>query len=327
MVMVKGWYQEPSMLYDVTDPVHPRLLCRISNPAHLFTADTFEYLAPRSATETDVMLHSLGSGNESVAGSFPFSAANGAWRTDLSEMAYTVLRSDGIVEVWLYAGQKDAVLFTYQQPQVGCICRFGVPSPALAISADGQYLAAGPGIGAQTLAVYRTADRVRVATLTSSVPFWGRMGHRLFLGGSTSAASWTPEGGLVPLAGSTAWPYLPSPSPDGAEVAYTDYSDAGVEMEPRVYTYSVASKTTRVVIDKMRTQIIFVKDGWAWYLEEAICDPPCPVGTAPTGKVFAMQLSSGTELPVTFAAGANPLLQFGDPDFASFAPGEYWPNS
>jgi hypothetical protein len=162
------------------------------------------------------------------------------------------------------------------------------------------------------------------------VPFWDRIGHRLFLGGSTSAASWTPEGGLVLLAGAAAWPYLPSLSPDGANVAYTDYSDPGVEMEPRVYTYNVSSKTTRVVIDKIRTQIIFVKDGWVWYLQEAICDPASctgPVSTLPTGNVFAMQLSSGTELPVTFAAGANPLLQFGSPDFGSFAPGESWPNS
>ena len=317
------------MLYDVSDPVRPRLLCKISNTsAHLFTADTFEYLSPTSATETDVMLHSLGSGNESVAGRFPFAATSGAWQTDLSEMAYTVLRSDGVVEVWLYAQQKDAVLFTYQQPQVGCICRFGVPSPALAISPDGQYVAGGPGIGAQTLAVYRIADRARVATLTSSAPFWDRMGHRLFLGGaSANAAYWTPERGLAPLAGATAWPYLPSVSPDGADIAYTDYSDPGVEEQPRAFVYDLNSATTLTLTDKMRTEVIFVKNGWAWSLEETICDPACPVSTTPTGNVFAMQLSTRTEVPVTFPGGANPVLQSGGVDFASFAPGEFWPNS
>jgi hypothetical protein len=332
MVLVRGWYMEPWMLYDVSDPTHPRLLCKISDTsAHLFTADTFEYLEPRSATETDVILHSLGSGNESIAGKFPFAESFGAWKADLSEMAYTVSRSDGVVEVWLYAQQKNAVLFTYQQPQVGCICRFGVPSPALAISPDGQYVAAGPGIGAQTLAVYRIADRFRVATLTSSAPFWDRMGHRLFLaGGAANAGSWTPEGGLAPLAGATAWPFLPSVSPDGADVAYTDYSDPGVEVQPRVYVYDVNSATTRTLIDKPRTQDIFVKDGWAWYLEEATCDPASctgPVSTLPTGSVFAMQLSTGTELPVIFAAGANPVAQSTGADFASFAPGDYWPTS
>ncbi len=45
------------VLYDVTDPVRPRLLCKIAyTSAHLFTQDTFEYLKPVSATETDVIL-------------------------------------------------------------------------------------------------------------------------------------------------------------------------------------------------------------------------------------------------------------------------------
>lgn len=330
MVLVKGWYAEPGMLYDVSDAVHPRLLCKIPDTsAHLFTADTFEYLKPVSATETDVMLHSLGSGNESVAGKFPFNASYGAWRTDLSLMSYAV-PANGDMQVWLYAQQRDSLLFTYPIPQVGCICRFGVASPVLAISPDGQYVDAGPGIGAQTLSVYRVADRVRVATLTSSAPFWDRVGHRLFVAGASSnAASWTPEGGLVPLAGATEWPYLPNVSPDGAEIAYTAYSDPGVD-EPRVYFYDVKSATTRIAINKMRTQGIFVKDGWAWYLQEATCDPATctgPVSTLPTGNVFAMQLSTGTELPVVFAAGANPVLQSGGTDFASFAPGEFWPSS
>jgi hypothetical protein len=79
MVLMQGQYEAQQLLYDVSDPVHPRLLCRISSTsAHLFTGDTFEYLKPVSATETDVMLHSLGSGNESVAARFPFYAASGA---------------------------------------------------------------------------------------------------------------------------------------------------------------------------------------------------------------------------------------------------------
>ena len=319
------------MLYDVSDAVHPRLLCRIPYAsAHLFTADTFEYLKPVSATETDVMLHSLGSGNESVAGKFPFNAPSGAWRTDLSVMAYAV-PANADMQVWLYAQQRGSLLFTYPIPQVGCICRFGVPSPVVAISPDGQYVDAGPGIGAQTLSVYRVADGVRVATLTSSAPFWDRVGHRLFVAGASSnPASWTPEGGLVPLAGATEWPYLPNVSPDGAEVAYTAYSDPGAEDQPRVYFFDVKSATTRMAINKMRTQGIFVKDGWAWYLEEATCDPASctgPVSTLPTGNVFAMQLSTGTELPVVFAAGANPVLQSGGTDFGAFAPGEFWPNA
>ena len=328
MVLVRGWYMEPHLLYDVTDPVHPRLLCKISNTsAHLFTGDTFEYLNPVSATETDVMLHSLGSGNESVAGKFPFNLSYGSWLPDMSVAAYTVqVASD--VQVWLYSQQKAAPLFTYQEPQVGCICRFGVPGQVLAVSPDGQYLVAGPGLGLQPLAVFRVSDRTRVASLTATSPFWDRTGHRLFL--ASTASVWTPEAGVASLKGATEWPFLAGESPDASQVAYTAYSDPTSEVQPRVYTYDLRAATTRMLLDKIRTQAVFVKDGWVWYLEEAACDPAIctgPVSTLPTGNLFAMQLSAGTETPIRFAAGENPVTQSGSVDRAAFGASEFWPST
>lgn len=314
------------MLYDVSDPVHPRLLCKISNTsAHLFTGDTFEYLNPVSATETDVMLHSLGSGNESLAGKFPFNLSYGSWLPDLSVAAYTVqVASD--VQVWVYSQQIAAMLFTYQAPQAGCICRFGVPGEVLAVSPDGQYLVAGPGLGSEPLTVYRVSDRTRVATLPESSVFWDRVGHRLFLASTVSI--WTPEAGVVSLKGATAWPFLAGESPDASQVAYTAYSDPTTQLQPRIYTYDLKTGTTRLLLDKIRTQAVFVKDGWVWYLDEAACDPAvcgAPWGTMPTGNVFAMQLSTGIETPLTWAAGENPVTQSGSVDAAAFAPGEFWP--
>lgn len=315
------------MLYDVSDPVHPRLLCKISNTStHLFTGDTFEYLKPVSATETDVMLHSLGSGNESLAGKFPFNLSYGSWLPDLSVAAYTVqVESD--VQVWLYSQQTASQLFTYQAPQFGCICRFGVPGQVLAISPDGQYLVAGPGLGSQPLAVYRVSDRTQVASLTGvSSPFWDRTGHRLFL--ASNASAWTPAGGVVSLKGVTAWPFLAGQSPDGSQIAYTGYSDPTAQMQPRVYLYDLKAATTRMLVDKLRSQVAFVKDGWVWYLAEAACDPAVcnvPFGSEPTGNLFAMQLSTGGETPVAFASGENPVTQSGSVDAAAFAQGEFWP--
>src|SRR5260370_18667163 len=90
MVLMSATWRAIQLLYDVTDPVRPRLLCKISNTStHLFTLDTFEYLKPVSATETDVMLHSLGSGNESHAGKFPFNFTSGSWLADQTLIAYT----------------------------------------------------------------------------------------------------------------------------------------------------------------------------------------------------------------------------------------------
>jgi hypothetical protein len=40
-----------------------------------------------------------------------------------------------------------------------------------------------------------------------------------------------------------------------------------------------------------------------------------------------MQLSTGTEFPVVFTAGENPVMQLGSADAGSFGAGECWPNS
>jgi len=341
MLLMSSRYSSQQVVYDVADPLHARLLCRLTNTsAHLFTGDTFEYLKPVSASETDVMLHSLGSGNESVAGKFPFSATTTSWLPDQSVAAYThTVPADnanlpgGGVDVELYARGLTGHLFTYPIPLTDCICRFGLPPQTLAVSPDGQYVAAGwpIGKGGRPILVYRVSDRTLAITLDSAVSnaFWNRVGHRLFLGRSPADVeqSWTPEAGVVALAGATGWAFLPSQSPDGGQVAYTAY--AGQDL--RTYLYDVKAGSTRMLIDKLRSQALFVKDGWVWYLEEGPCDPMvcgAPWGTQPTGKVFAMQLTTGTETDVGFPAGENPVvLQDGHADWTSFGPGEFWPGT
>ena len=345
MVLTRPLFGSPQMLYDVSDPIHPRLLCTISNTsAHLFTGDTFEWLKPISADETDVVLHSLGSGNDSLAGSFPFNVTSGSWLPDRSVMAYTLpvppdngnLPAGGTA-VYLYTHQQTGPLFTYRNGFGDCLCRFGLPPEVLAISPDGQFIVAGhlAGKGSEPLAVYRVSDRTRVATLDSSVmsAFWDRSGHRLYLDwfGTKATQAWTPETGVSTVPGARAWTYLPGQSPDGGQVAYTAYADPNVTTQPRVYVYDLKSGTTRMLVDKLRTQALFVKDGWVWYLEEAQCDPQvcgAPWGTEPTGKVFAMQLSAGTETEVSFTPGENPIVQGTErPYWPSFAPGEFWPST
>ena len=111
MVMLGG------RIYEVSGPLHPKLLCTIDNTsAHLLTGDTFVYLKPVSPTETDIILHSIGSGNESNAGSFPFNAAYGSWLPEGGLMAYTVdlppdsVNFGGSVQVWLYSQGHNALL-------------------------------------------------------------------------------------------------------------------------------------------------------------------------------------------------------------------------
>jgi hypothetical protein len=85
-----------------------------------------------------------------------------------------------------------------------------------------------------------------------------------------------------------------------------------------------------MLIDQSRSQVVFVKSGWVWYLDEVACDtsspnPGCgPWGSKPGGKVFAMNLTTGTESEVVFPGGDGFQFDFGT---YAFAPGEFWPNS
>ena len=341
MVLIGAKWTSVQLLYDVTDPTRPRLLCKIANTsAHLFTGDTFEYLKPVSANETDVMLHSLGSGNESHAGTFPFYVSSGSWLPDQSVMVYTEPRSpdegfpNGGVTVYLYAHRQNGVLFAYRNGIGDCICRFGLPPEVLAVSPDGQFIAAGhlAGKGSEPIAVYRVSDRALVTALDPGVmwAFWDRTGHRLFLDrfGTDTAQSWTPEAGVSALTGAGAWSFLPGASPEGSQVAYTAYVTPNDQTQPRVYVYDLKTATTRMVVDQLRTKILFVKDGWVWYLDERMCKAgeACgPGATVPSGKVYAMNLSSGAEQDVSWAFGDDPHGQGGDAGWGVFGPGEFWP--
>ncbi len=327
-------------LYEVSDATHPKLLCTISNTsAHLYTADTFTYIR-WSGEGTEVVLHSIGSGNESVISGFtlallrPSWGGFGAFSPDGTVAANAVAGTDGsgnqTIQIWLFSGRSVGELYEFLQPLTDCICRFGIPPPVLAFSADGQYLVSGwpVGKGATPFAVYRVADRVRVASFDPSTSFaaWDWTGHHLYVSGMAGSQSWTPETGAVVLKSATQWPYDAGTSPDGAGVAYTAYVDPADPKTLRVYAYDFAGASSRLLVNRLRSEVVFVKPGWVWYLEEAACDPAAPNcapwGTAPTGRVFAMDLKVGAETPVVFASPQTTS----SPNF-DWGPGEFWPKS
>jgi len=328
------------LLYDVTDPVHPKLLCRISSTSvQIESADSIAYLKPVSATETDVMVRSLQSGGEARAATFPLAPvsspfADPSWRPDGSLLAYSPpldsSRPDSSAEVWLFANQSLQRLTTYPWPLTDCICRFGFPPQENALSPDGQYVVSGwpVGKGASPYQVSRVADRsqVQVFGLDVTEVLWDRTGHRLFLIGQSGVRSWTPEAGINALPNASQWTFIPSLSPDGTEAAYTAYIDQA-QTQPRVFVYDRATSTTRQLSSRPRTQVMFVKSGWVWYLEEATCQadqPQCPPwGSAPTGKVYAQALPNGQETEVVFGSGEAPPAG----NWSAFQPQDLWPRS
>jgi len=320
-----------SAIYDVTDPVHPRLLCRITfTSANLSGSSNFEYLDPRSATDTNIAVKPFAGGTESSAGALPGWVSSAAWLPNGSLGAYTTRVGSypncpsSAVQVWAYRGGSSALLTTYCVGIGDCICRFGLPGPVLAFSPDGQYLVEGllSGKGSTPMGVFRLADHIRVATLpiNTDTAFWDRSTDRLFEVFYDSVEAWTPDGTTRGVAGAANWSYDPNVSPDGAYVAYTTYLDQVDGTQPRVYVYEARTSSTRMLVNQPRSQVIFIKDGWVWYLEEQDCSD-CPNLTQPSDKVFAMNLSTGVEQQVIFAAGEAMTYT------TDLLPGEFWPNS
>ena len=332
MVLV-GW-----ALYEVADPIHPRLLCKIASTAtHLYTADTFAYIR-RSGDGTEVVLHSIGSGNESVTAGWPLKMLVtpfgnvAAWTVDGNRAATAVEGKNDAgnqtIQIWLFDETnqpKKTMLYEFLYPLTDCVCRFGLPEPVLAFSPDGEYLVSGwpIGKGFGPLRVYRVADRTLVATVDTGEPtgLWSRTGHRLYVTARTGIPrTWTPEDGIATLDGASAWMHLPGLSPDGSQVVYTAFADLDANTIVRSYVYDISAHKTRLVTDRPRSEVVFVKNGWVWYRDEQPCTS-CPGPTGPTDRVFAMDFATGAESAVVFAPGESPAeLQTG------WAAAQFWPN-
>jgi hypothetical protein len=330
VLLGSGGVYGQSAIYDVTDPVHPQMVCRIlRTSANLSNSSNFEHLDPRSATETDIAIKWFADGTETPGGKLPGWITEAAWTPSGTVGAFTVRLDSygscpaGGVQVWTYNQGSSELLTTYCIGIAGCPCRFGFPAPALAFSPDGQFLVAGwpIGKGSEQMAVYRVADRIRLATLPvdSYTAFWDSNSPILYVIGTNSVQVWSPDVPLLAMPGAAGWSVHPNLSPNGDYVVYTAFADQAQMTQPRVYLYGTRTSSTKMLVDQPRSQVVFVKDGWVWYLEERPCST-CPNNTEPTGKVFAMDIASGVEQQVVFATGdamtsATDLL-----------PGEFWPN-
>jgi Tol biopolymer transport system component len=327
----------PALIYDVSDPLHPYLLCSLQNTvAHLFTGDTFAYLRPAGASQTQVVLRSIGSGNESVVTALPFQSPSIWWTPQGGLAAYTVFSSQpdanhpaGTTQVWVFSQGKSQLLFAYGNGIGDCICRYGLPPPVLAISPDGQYLVAGrlAGKGSDPMAVYRISDHARVLTADQNVEnaIWDRSGHKLYLIGFPAAGmhAWTPEAGVTSMGGPE-WSRLASLSPDGSTAVFTSFTDANAQIGLHVSAYDIKSGTTTLLSTSPRSQVLFVRDGWVWYLEEQACTD-CLGGSQPTGRVFAKQMPSGPEQVVSFSVGDDPIGEGGTFGALTLESPEFWP--
>ena len=314
-----------TILYDVGDPLHPHAVCKISNTrAHIVTGTAFEYLVPRPDGTTDVVLHALGSNNESVAATFKADIYHGvggwynpiAWGPSLSAMAYladggTDAQGFGVTDVWLATTTGRFKIYSYSVPGRDAFGRPGFAPVTLGFSPDGDYLAAGWTVATSPVRVFRLSDRANVTPAWPAdfrFAFWGKKDDTLFIVGLQSVASWKPGGVVATVPSTPAWVLDPNLSPDGTQVAFTALTST---RDVRPYVYGLNARTSRLLVNQSRSSTAFVRSGWVWYAEEKPCGQPTPENpcfdpTQPDGKFLAFELVTGRESLVTFAAGEGP---------------------
>jgi hypothetical protein len=315
---------DATFLYDVGDPLRPRLVCRMKNTSvHIVTGTSFEYLVPRPNGTTDVMLHSLGSNNESVAATFaadltgtylgtPFPSVS--WPADPTVLAYSTggaTDSSGLdtADVWVATASRATKLYNYSVPGIDGFGRPGPPAPTLAISPDGEYLVAGWSVSS-SIRVFRISDGANVSPPMVDglrFAFWARTGHTLYIvGGSVEA--WSPEAGVAAVPGTIPWTLAPNFSPDSSQVTFTAVPASG---GIHVYVYDFKTRASRLLVAQPRSSAIFIKAGWVWYFEETPCiqsgNNVCFDPTQPDGTVLALDLATGQESHVSFGAGEAPV--------------------
>lgn len=326
-----------TVLYDVSDPLHPHTVCKLLNTqAHIVTGTSFEYLVPRADGTTDVVLHALGSNNESVAATFKADLYHATfswwapvtWSPSRQTMAYladggTDANGFGVTDVWLATAASRSKIYSYSVAGRDAFGRPGFAPPTLAFSPDGAYLAAGWTVANSPVRVFQVSDR---ANVTPSWPadfrfaFWGKKDDTLFIVGLQSVASWKPGGPVTALPATSGWVLDPNLSPDGTQVAFTAVTST---RDVRPYVYDLDAKTSRLLVSQARSSTSFVRSAWVWYAEEKPCVPStdnaCFDPTQPDGNVLAFELATGRESLVTFAAGEAPS-NFG------MTPVDLWPS-
>jgi hypothetical protein len=309
MVVIAG-----DFVYDVADPVHPRLVCRAASTAiHLLDGNSIAYTTA-VAGHVVIVRRDLTTGAESRIAQLrvepqPYYYGRAAWTWDGSLEVYStsVPRPNGrwLVSVHLRSGAADSVLFTVDAGPGGLESRWS-PRPILVFSPDRAYLAVsdfGFAIYGNNVRIFSVADRRQkfVTATSSSGGTW--IGNDRFVWASGKLMQWTPTGGAKPLR-PEAW-YGATTSSDGLWLAGTLITDW-------------ASPRALIVRDGGRTAFktgpasspAFVTPTVVWYAEEGPdtsgsnqCSEPCSHPTVPDGTIRAFDVTNGTDVVVRFRAG------------------------
>ena len=315
-----------AFLYEVSDPVRPRLVCRSANTVlHLIDNKAVAYTAV-VGSRVVIIRRDLTNGAESQVAQLqveprPYYYGGVGWTWDGSLEVYStsVPRADGraLVSVHLWSSGADHLLFTVDAGPGGLESRWS-PRGILAFSPDHAYLAISDFpfyIYGENLRMFSVANVTQTFVVAGSS--WGGTwaGNDRFIWATTASAGslmqWTPSGGAKLLRSEPWWG--PASSSDGRWVAATLVTDMS---NPRVQIAPVSGGAA--LTTGPGSSPTFVFPTLVWYAEEGPdtsgsyqCLEPCAHPTTPNGTVRAFDVTNGTDRVVTFRVGEAPKTSDG----------------
>jgi len=302
------------LLYDVTNPVEPRLVCKAQNTfMQLVPGNAIVYTKAAAGGKAAIVRLELATGAESEVALLPSDPRGSkTWTPDGLLEVYAgrgkpIDEYTSLVPIHLWTGDADRVIYSVITGLGGIESRWSVlpivefsPNRAFVAVSDAMY-----SIRSTQLRIFSVAnphgtlvgDGAHGGTWVADDKFVWATSDGTFM-------QWTPAGGVAAYR-SEKW-FGPTRSADAKWVAGTLLANAS---DPHVLIAPVAGGAA--IKTRLGSAPSFVTPTVVWYVGEKLCGPAtdqCGADpTLPDGTVRAYNLTTRSDQLVFFTAGEHPL--------------------
>jgi hypothetical protein len=299
------------VIADVTDPLHPKTICKLSGgwSPLLVTASEISWAAsehrPGAAGASAIVTLDVFSGIASVVVMWQgggYLDGLHAWSPHRDLLAYLVSDTTG-VDLHLLSGGGDRVVAS-----LGAVPGRGINSSEddsfLQFSPDGAYFALEQTFTASGahLQIWKAPTGALAYSQTSAtMASWGSTTSKLYFRHPLASTiySWDPVGKLTqPIGQALAW-IKPRADAGDDYLAFTVRDSAGI---PHVWLYGHGGRSGSQLAN-VRSSPEFLTASQIFYIEESPCGANCGPGpaTLPDGKTFIFDMGKQTETASTIA--------------------------
>ncbi len=308
-----------AFVYDVADPLHPRLACRGANTViHLLERNAIAYTTV-VAGQVFIVRHDLTTGSESRIGQLRADPKEGTtvWTSDGSLEVYPTAvpraNSRWLEQIHLWSNGSDHILYEFEAGPGGFAGRWSAHF-VLEFSPDQKFIAISDtnyspqNYEVRIFSVVDLQQKLSAGTqgLAAAGGTWVANDRFVWAAGSGALMQWTPAGGAKVLR-SERW-FTPTSSSDGRWLAGTLLTD---DANPRTLIVPVAGGGNFTTAPGSSPG--FVTPTVVWYAGEGPdtsgtyqCLEPCAHPTVPDGTVRAFDVASGSDRLISFRAGEAP---------------------